>query len=88
MRLQDGRILLVYGLRNLGLYGVAARLSSDEGQSWGPPIFLVDLEDATDVGYPASVQSPDGRIITAYYCNGIPTHRRYHMGVARWLAEG
>ena len=87
MRLQDGRILLVYGLRNRGLYGVAARLSVDEGQSWGPPIFLVDLEAATDVGYPASVQSEDATIITAYYCNGIPAHQRYHMGIVRWRTE-
>ena len=87
MRLQDGRILMVYGLRNKGLYGVGARLSSDEGKTWQKPIVLVDLEDASDVGYPASVQAPDGTIITAYYCNGIPTHRRYHMGVARWRAD-
>jgi hypothetical protein len=87
MRLEDGRILLVYGLRNQGLYGVGARMSTDGGTTWGAPAVLVDLEDARDVGYPASVQAPDGTIITAYYCNGIPTHRRYHMGVIRWRAE-
>jgi hypothetical protein len=87
MRLQDDRILLVYGLRNRGLWGVGARWSGDEGQTWGQPVVLVDLEDATDVGYPASVQVPDGTIVTAYYCNGIPTHQRYHMGVVRWRAE-
>jgi len=87
MRLDDGRILLVYGLRTQGLRGVGARFSADEGETWGRPVVLVDLEDATDVGYPASVQSPDGTIVTAYYCNGIPTHRRYHMGVVRWCAD-
>jgi photosystem II stability/assembly factor-like uncharacterized protein len=86
-KLQDGRLLLVYGMRNLGLHGMGARLSSDDGQTWGQPILLVDLEDAQDVGYPASVQAPDGTIITAYYCSGIPTHRRYHMGVVRWREE-
>ena len=86
-KLQDGRLLLVYGLRNQGLRGVGARLSTDEGRTWGPPIVLVDLEDAQDVGYPSSVQAPDGTIVTAYYCNGIPSHRRYHMGVVRWHAE-
>jgi hypothetical protein len=86
-KLEDGRLLLVYGPRNLGLHGMGARLSSDNGQTWGQPIVLVDLEDAQDVGYPASVQAPDGTIITACYCNGIPTHRRYHMGVVRWREE-
>jgi hypothetical protein len=80
-------VLLVYGLRNRGLRGVGARWSRDEGQTWEPPVVLVDLEDATDVGYPSSVQVADGTIVTAYYCNGIPTHQRYHMGVVRWQID-
>ena len=85
--LGDGRILVVYGLRNRGLCGVGARWSADRGQTWGPPVLLVDLEGATDVGYPASVQLEDETIVTAYYCNGIPVHQRYHMGVARWHVD-
>jgi hypothetical protein len=37
-----------------------------------------------DCGYPSSVQRPDGTIVTAYYSDGAPDHRRYHMGVALW----
>jgi hypothetical protein len=70
------------------LYGVGARWSNDGGQTWEPPVVLVDLEDATDVGYPASVQVADGTVVTAYYCNGIPTHQRYHMGVLRYTLPG
>ena len=88
LQLSDGRILLVYGIRNRGLYGVGARLSEDEGQTWGDPMLLVDLEDATDGGYPSSVQLGDGTIVTAYYCNRIRAHRRYHMGVLLWKVEG
>ena len=88
LQLADGRILLVYGIRNRGLYGVGARLSEDEGQTWGDPMLLVDLEDATDGGYPSSVQLRDGTIVTAYYCNRIRAHRRYHMGVLLWKVEG
>jgi len=87
LQLTDGRILLVYGIRNQGLYGVGARLSGDGGKTWSAPILLVDLEDATDGGYPSSVQVEDGTIVTAYYGNQIHTHRRYHMGVVRWQAE-
>lgn len=87
-RLADGRVLVVYGIRNRGLYGVGARLSADEGESWGAPMLLVNLEDATDGGYPASVQVADGTVVTAYYCNHIPPHQRYHMGVLRWQIEG
>ena len=84
LRLADGRILLVYGMRNQGLYGIGARLSPDDGATWGPPRLLVDLDDATDGGYPSSVQMPDGTIVTAYYANRVACHRRYHMGVLRW----
>ena len=87
LRLLDGRILLVYGIRNQGLYGVSARLSEDEGQTWGAPILLVDLEDANDGGYPCSAQLEDGTIVTVYYSDRIPTHQRWHMGVVRWRAE-
>jgi hypothetical protein len=45
------------------------------------------LEDAADVGYPASVQVQDGTIVTAYYCDRIPAHQRYHMGIARWRID-
>ena len=87
LRLADGRVLIVYGIRNRGLYGVGARVSEDGGESWNAPILLVDLENAADGGYPSSVQMPDGTIVTAYYCIGIPTHQRYHMGVARWTLD-
>jgi hypothetical protein len=87
LQLLDGRLLLVYGIRNQGLYGVAARLSEDQGRTWGAPILLVDLEDTTDGGYPCSAQTEDGTIVTVYYSDGIQTHRRWHMGAVRWRAE-
>jgi hypothetical protein len=92
LRLRDGRILLSYGIRNKGLYGVGARLSPDEGRTWEPPRVLVDFQIATDGGYPSSVEgvvpnASDGTIVTAYYCNGIPAHQRYHMGIVRWRPD-
>lgn len=88
LHLADGHILLVYGIRNEGLRGVGARLSGDGGETWGTPRVLVDLEGAGDVGYPSSARTADGTIVTAYYCSGVPSHQRYHMGVARWRADG
>ena len=84
LTLSDGRVLMVYGMRNRGLYGVSARISDDDGDSWGPPELLDRWEAATNGGYPASVQTADGTLVTAYYCNGIESHQRYHMGVVRW----
>jgi len=86
-RLADGRVLLVFGIRNEGLHGVGARLSSDEGETWGRPLLLAEFGGAPDCGYPASVQLEDGTIVTAYYANHAPYHDRYHMGVVRWQTE-
>ena len=87
LALEDGRILLSYGLRNKGLHGVAVRLSSDQGRTWGAPQVIVNYHTDTDGGYLSSVQVGDGTIVTAYYCKGIETHQRYHMGVVRWTAD-
>ena len=85
--LRDGRLLASYGIRNKGFYGVGVRLSSDGGRTWEPPQLLVDFQTATDGGYPSSVEASDRTIVTAYYCNGIPAHQRYHMGVVRWKPD-
>jgi len=85
--LADGRLLLSYGLRNPGLHGVAVRFSEDQGRTWGTPRVIVNYHTDTDGGYPSSVQTEDGTIVTAYYCKGIETHQRYHMGVVRWAAD-
>lgn len=87
LRLDDGRVLLTYGIRNRGLYGVGARLSEDDGLTWGAPRVLAALEGSTDGGYPSTVQVEGGTLVTAYYSNGIPWHQRYHMGVVRWRPD-
>ena len=86
-KLSDGRTLLTYGMRLRGFYGVGARLSADDGETWQNPAALLSFDDATDGGYPASVELKDGRILTAYYANRVAAHTRYHMGVIIWSVE-
>jgi hypothetical protein len=85
--LRDGRILLTYGIRERGNRAVAVRTSSDQGRSWGAAWPVVTLEGAGDSGYPSTVQLDDGTLVTAWYADGMVTHRRYHMGVLRWRLE-
>lgn len=85
--LADGTILLTYGVRNKGHYGLGARISRDGGDTWSGPAALLNFEIATDGGYPSNVQLADGTIVTAYYSNKVPGHHRYHMGVIRWRVE-
>ena len=84
VQLSGGAIVLAYGIRYRGFYGVGARASLDDGRTWMTPMVLTDLGGAVDGGYPSSVELKDGNILTAYYCSADAGHSRYHMGVVIW----
>lgn len=71
LRLAEGPILCTYGYRRPP-YGVRAVLSYDDSQTWDidGKIVLRDDGFGWDLGYPGSVQLPDGTIFTAYYFQG------------------
>lgn len=92
--LPDGRLLLSYGVRNEGGWGIWVRFADATAKFWSAPMMLVDLEGATDQrldshpqrdgGYPSTIVLEDGTLLTAYYNRGMPSHNRYHVGVVRW----
>ena len=71
LRLRSGRILCAYGYRREP-FGVRATISDDEGETWDMAHEIVIREDGLhrDLGYPASVQLQDDRILTIYYFHG------------------
>jgi len=76
IRLQDGRLCLTYGYR-AAPYGIRARLSNDNGRSWGDEILLRADGGGRDLGYPRSAQRSDGKIVTVYYFHDEPLGDRY-----------
>jgi len=68
IKLSDGRLCLTYGYR-AEPYGMRAKLSTDDGATWGEEIVLRDDAGSHDIGYPRTVQRPDGTIVTVYYFN-------------------
>lgn len=74
LKLKDGRLCLVYGIREsetmpdgIGMYVV---YSSDNGQSWSTPKLLRGKDGAVwDIGYPRSIELPNGNIVAIYYYN-------------------
>jgi hypothetical protein len=84
MRLQDGRLLLSYGVRVSGRRGVCAKLSNDDGITWGEPLRLAHTIGDADCGYPSSVQRSDGKIVTAWYSKQTAYHDGYHLGCTIW----
>ena len=86
MQLTDGRILASYGIR-VAIHdrpgGIRACFSSDDGLTW-------DLQNEVqlrndfpnwDVGYPESIELPDGRVLTVYYYN---LFGKYFIGGTFW----
>lgn len=76
LKLKDGRLAIAYGYR-AEPFGMRARLSKDGGLTWGEEIHLRDDGGCWDLGYPRTVQRPDGKLVTIYYYNDDPNRERY-----------
>lgn len=74
--LEDGRVCITYGYR-AAPFGIRARLSQDDGATWSKEIVLRDDGGCRDVGYPRTVQRPDGKVVTIYYFNNAEKGDRY-----------
>ncbi len=62
---RGGGAVLTYG-RRIPPYGIYGRLMSRDGEIGEEEFFLAACPD-DDIGYPASVQLPDGTFFTVYY---------------------
>jgi len=66
LRHSSGRIVCVYGYRQAP-FGQRAMISEDGGKTWETGLIVRDDGPDSDLGYPASVEMPDGSIFTIYY---------------------
>ncbi len=66
LRHSSGVLVMSYGYRQEP-YGERIALSDDEGQRWQHDYILRDDAPDWDLGYPASVETADGSILTIYY---------------------
>jgi hypothetical protein len=76
VRLCDGRLVVAYGYRSTPL-GMRAKISKDDGATWGEVITLRDDAGRWDLGYPRMVQRPDGKLVTVYYYNTVQEPEPY-----------
>ena len=84
--LDDGRVLATYGHRREP-FGIRACLSEDGGRTWDVDGEVVLRDDGLDhdMGYPSSVQLPDGSIFTTYYWHGEDEVR--HIRSHSWRVD-
>lgn len=66
LRLRDDRLIMTYGHRRAP-YGNQARVSTDNGKTWGEPITLSGDGKGSDLGYPSTVELADGTLLSVWY---------------------
>jgi Neuraminidase (sialidase) len=64
--LGDGRLLMTYGHRRRP-FGNQARVSADEGATWSEPIVISGDGAGGDLGYPSTVETGGGELLTVWY---------------------
>ncbi len=88
VKMQDGRICLVYGYRSDPGSGttsdIRAKLSSDNGKTWSRDYILRNDGSGRDIGYPRMVQRPDGKIVAIYYFMDDKTGVERYIGASIW----
>jgi hypothetical protein len=87
VRLDDGALLVVYGERTPG--AMRARLSTDDGFSWGQEYtirndYRADRYGDADLGYPRVFQRADGKVVAVYYW---ATAERPELHIATTILE-
>ena len=65
---RDGRLVMVYGYR-LAPQGIRAKVSEDDGKTWGRELIIRDDGGSWDMGYPNAWETEDGKIGALYYFN-------------------
>ncbi|MBT2188214.1 sialidase family protein [Sphingobium nicotianae] len=80
VRLDDGRLVIVYGNR-LMPSGIRATVSTDEGATWGPELIVRDDGGSWDLGYPNAWVTDDGKVGVIYYFNGKDDPKQVNGGV-------
>ena len=75
----SGATILSYGYRRPP-YGIRAWPSYDRGKTWNPGYAFTLRDDGAmrDLGYPRSIQLPDGRIFCVYYFNVHDEDKSYY----------
>ena len=82
LRLRDDRLMMTYGYRRKP-FGNLARISADHGKTWSEPITISSDGANGDLGYPSTVELPNGTLLTAWY-EQMSDHPRAVLRLAKW----
>lgn len=79
IKLNDGRILCVVGHRKTP-YSIRGVISYDQGLTWDTnnTFTIYEWEDEPDMGYPMSLETAPGEIMTVFYCSRLDANTPNH----------
>jgi hypothetical protein len=83
LRHSSGTLVLTYGYRKPP-FGQRVALSRDEGKTWEADLILRDDGPDADLGYPATVELPDGDLFSVYYQKPHAAEDRCALLWTRW----
>lgn len=83
IKMNDGRVCLVYGSRKKP-FSICAILSNDKGDSWSKVYTLRSDGSGRDMGYPRIMQRSDGKIVAIYYFQDLKTGPERYIGCSIW----
>ena len=83
IRHSSGALVCVYSYRKAP-HGQRIMISWDQGATWDSGIILRDDAPPRDLGYPASVEMPDGTILTVYYQQHDGQYKNAGILWSRW----
>jgi hypothetical protein len=83
LALQDGSVAAIYCSRRNPPFGLAAKISQDNGAGWSKEIVLRKDARKWDIGYTRAAPRPDGGIVIVYYytTKAIPNN---HIAATIW----
>ena len=79
----SGVLVMVYGHRT-NPYGLVARLSYDNGETWTEVIRLAEQGTSWDLGYPSTIERKDGTLLTVWYACQDVSHRNTGIHYVIW----
>ena len=82
LRHSSGVLILIYGFRLLP-YGQRIALSDDDGQTWRHDWILRDDGIDWDLGYPSTIEMPDGSLLSVFY-QKVPGDKKCSLLWSRW----
>lgn len=83
IRHSSGAVVCVYGYRREP-YGQRIMISRDDCRTWDANWIIRDDGPDGDLGYPASVELEDGRIMTAYYQHPVAGQKNCALLYSIW----